>query len=327
MGGLNIPTTIKGFNIPAPSFPYIEGLPLYPFAEALWHALEERASLVGLTLSWGSDPYPATGRGFCPVESHVHDHYLILQRFDNQLERLCSKYVNQFKTISSNQRTAWTFVTLLEKAQELLGISSAEVFPQMNAYSNGRTIAPWGVQRAVMVSLLTTICLRDYGHYTIKWMNGASNRTFEDVQSAYAAALGNAIQKTETASDIGGSACQDTFTIANVPGGFRATINELTELGFQPNSNLLNTVILNGSFTFYLAVNQYFSFYAFGSPFSPGENILPVTMNNGVFYQKTFPNYPTSYTTSQGWTSNTRQGQVFGGYSSVFQYGMTWDES
>jgi hypothetical protein len=71
---------------------------------------------------------------------------------------------------------------------------------------------------------------------------------------------------------------------------------------------------------------MYGEFYAYGSPFLLGVNILQVTMDNGVFYQKTFPTPPLHIPGANGWQTNTRQGHVFGEYSNIFQYGMTWDE-
>ena len=330
---MNTPTSIKGFNVPAPSFPYIEGLPLYPFANALWNALEERATLVGETPTWGSKPYPATGRGFCPVESHVHDHYLILQRFDGQLASVCDEYTNQFETISASQRTTWTFNALLAKTQELLGISSAEVFPSMSSNSNGRSIAAWGIQRAVMVSLLTTIRMGDHGSYSITHMVGSSD-DFQGEDAPYLAyqdAISKATQKTyNNRSYIGGLERGAGDHVIWTESGslspkYSADVTEMTQMAFTPLHQ--NNLILNGDFTLYLRVNGYGEFYAYGSPFLLGDNILSVTMENGIFYQKTFPTQPLRIPGANGWQTNTRQGHLFGEYSKVFQYGMTWNES
>lgn len=338
---MNTPTSIKGFNVPAPSFPYIEGLPLYPFANALWNALEERAALARRTLTWGSNPYPATGRGFCPVESHIHDHYLILRSFDTNLASVCGYYINQYQPISSNKETYWTFSALLEKATELLDISGDESFPSLYDSPNGRTLAPWAIQRAVMVSLLTTIGINTFGNYRITYMQGDSEKYPypEQIYQAYQNAVANAVEYDEASAStnyLGGGILRDYLINTRSGTQIETRVHEVTRMKFQLKNDIAASwipLIPQGIFTLYLRVNQYSTFYAYGSPFSLGENVLPVSLTQEentasyIFYEKSFPTQPLYYDSANGWQTDTRQGQLIGNFANVFQYNMTWNES
>ena len=329
VGVMNMPSAIKGFATSAPSFPNIDGLPLYPFGEALFNALTERFALFNRTISTGSDPYPATGRGFCPVQTHTHEHFLILDDFDDALSSISSWYVNQY-TITQHSYETWSFSTLLAKAQELMNISNGEAFPKLSNSSYGRTLAPWAVQRAVMVSLLThaNIINRQYGQIRVTYKQGSSENQ-PSYASAYSEAIANATEYQTLLNELGNSPPVEDQWLGGKDGSlnpkYSGLISELTKLEYIPKNGYEN--LLNATFQLQLTTRVYSNFESFGSPFVLGDNLFPVTMQNGCFYTKEFyTDTPASFPNSCGWRVD-RGGYLFGDYSDYFQYGMTWDES
>lgn len=332
---MNIPSIIKGFNVPAPSFPYIEGLPLYPFAEALFAALLERAAYIDRSISW-SYPYPATGRGFCPVQSHTHEHFLILDEFDDELDNICSYYINQY-TLNQITPSAWTFNTLLEKALELLGLQTQDSIAKLSSNNYGRTIASWGIQRAVMVSLLITIYANNsrYGKYSIKRMHADtgnnSNLSFED---SYSKAIANAYEETRETSGLGTAPFADyanfMYSVNSYGGPYMCNMSNLLEAKFIPVTNMQYLLECPAIMHLYVTYNttgaSTYIFDPFDSSFVEGVNQIPITFDtNGIFISKSFPKYPSGYMEAKyGWDASG--GLVFD-LSSKMQYGMTWNES
>lgn len=315
---MNIPASIKGFNIPAPSFPYIEGLPLYPFAAALFAALQERATYVGRSISW-SYPYPATGRGFCPVQSHTHEHFLILNEFDDELNGICSRYINQY-TINQSSPSEWTFNTLLAKALELLGLEVQDGIERLGSNNYGRTIAPWGIQRAVMLSLLK---MTDRSSHLSKIhaddrKSGLDFTSFEDLYNQIAADI-NWVQ-----SSNGQEIIERVYLSQDTVGYYYGTIqrDKQTKLYVPEGYEYLRTCPL----TMIVNVTPEDTFYDFGTGFVSGLNTINTSCdeNDIIWHLDTILPPPSFQKTTYGFTSMVN---VYADLYGHFTYGMTWDET
>lgn len=333
---MNVPATIKGFTAVAPDFPQIVGLPLYPFANALFSALTERASIAGRSFSL-SYPYPATGRGFCNVQEHKLEHFLILEDFDSRLNSICQYYVNQYAL--DNQRSTpqkWTFSDLLSKALELLGMTENEGIDRLGSGNYGRTIAYWGIQRAVMVSLLVLIYSESsrYGKYVIKRKHadtGWNSRLgFSD---SYSKAVAGASEQQREQTTIGSIPFTDyanfTYSENSHGGPYMCSMSNVLEAKFVPSSNF--EFLLGCPCRLYVNVHysttgaSTYIFDSFGTGFVEGINNIPISLgSDGVFFSNSYPKYPSGYEEAKyGWEGN---GALIFDMSGGMQYGMTWGD-
>lgn len=324
---MNIPASITGFTTAAPDFPEIVGLPLYPFAEAMFAAFLERYTirLTGLP-NWSYYPFPATGRGFCSNASHTHEHFLILQAFDDELSALCTYYFNQY-TLNQPYPNDWTFDTLLAKALELLGLSSDDGISKLSSSNYGIPLAAWAVQRAVMLSLLKCLSQRsvEFGRAHGKYMAGWTSDTPPRPTSGEAA-YNQAAQRSTEQTYIQSSYVlyHNTIELSRSNEYWNADIEQQTQIAFVPREGY--EWILSCPAVQHITVRPADTFYDFGTGFTEGLNVTPVSFDeNGVFFRQSFPYPPPSYGNSAyGFSA---QGQLYFDVSSHFQYNMTWDES
>lgn len=333
---MNVPLSIKGFSAVAPDFPEIVGLPLYPFAEALFSSLKERAECVGRTFST-SYPYPAEGRGFCNVQEHKLEHFLVLEDFDDGLDSICRYYVNQYEPMNQNEIVKWTFSALLSKALELLGMSASDGVPRLSSDCYGRTIAYWGIQRAVMVSLLQVVYSTEsrLGRYQIKRKHAdTGNYSNSGYQDSYAKAINNANEQQSTETTIGALRFADyanfMYSSSSASGSYYCNMSNVLEAKFVPASNmgflLECPATMHVMITYNTTGASTYIFDTFGNDFVEGINNIPVTFDeNGCFFSNSYPKYPSGYEQAKyGWQGNG--GLVFD-LSGKFQYGMSWGES
>ena len=328
---MNIPASIKGFNIPAPTFPYIEGLPLYPFAAALFAALQERATYSDRPLRW-TYPSPELGRGFCNVQSHTHDHFLILEEFDDELAGVCGWYQNQYDpNFNTSANAPWTFNKLLAKALELLGLEPKDGIARLSNYNYGTTLAAWAVQRAVMVSLLKVAKKYGTNFYTLHTVYEGYKSLYgkpyaKNGEEAYAQALQNISQNQYTGGDLFSYISFSKSEGQEMEGGssWGCTSHQTTQVALNPPEQ--QAYLLECPCTGIFYVSPYDYFYDFGTGLVEGTNVMPLTFDeNGIFFRQTYPAaLPAEYT-------NKRYGyRIYLVYnfniSKMFQYDMTWDE-
>ena len=324
---MNSPLSIKGFSAVAPDFPEIVGLPLYPFAEALFKALEERSDIVGRRVST-SYPYPAEGRGFCSVQEHKLEHFLILEDLDDNLNSICDEFINQY-----DMPNYWNFDSLLSKAVELLGLPDECKVEKLSSGNYGRTIALWAVERAVMLSLLSYYEAKSRnGRFKVTYMiGGAGNEA--TAQAAYMSAVRDLTEKTSTYTSLGNSPpiCDEYIASKSSSGNYYSgTLRELKKMEWIGSNDALSD--LRHEFILYMGTRGNGVYSAYGSPFeTEGQNIVRGTMENGLFYEKQIipTPFPLDAYVTCGWRvgSSGMRTALYLKPDDYFQYGMSWGDS
>ncbi len=333
---MNIPSAIKGFSTPAPEFPYIEGLPLYPLTHALVNALKERFAIIGLTYPANNErPYGGLNEIMYDPQEGMGFSVSTLQSIDRLIGELSWYYFNQYLPYNYNvsySQNRWTFQSLYEKAMELLDMPSEGSSVDSEGHPRtGSTYGNWGAIRAVMISLMTHIDISyidgyhiNLGTFQLTTMEGEGD-DFSSSENSYNEAVENAKQKVQNVNRV-----FDFYHMwwHSFYEEYQTDIDMMTKFEFIPNSEFGH--LLQGKLVYHGNATPWYNtygFYNFGAPIVEGYNAIKVPSGSGVILSNTFPRPPQSFIQQdyQGW--HIEDGHLVGDYSDYFQYGMEWGDS
>lgn len=346
------PSTVRGFDIGVPSFPYFKGMRLMPFAVNLANAVNERAAM-------SIETYDKT------VDLPELSHLLVTSsgsfagKIDEAINRMCNYFVNPYE-ITDILCPSWTFRALAEKACEVLDIQTSEV-PLSRTYT-GHTLGwMWAIHRATMLSLLSRKLLNcndrrisgstlQEGHYEVSTLSSGSGsaRYVEGLgkfSEAYQHAVSNGVSGSYTYSDGAVWADlselvyfweSDYYVRTSCEFRYITGIKYIAENGY---TNLLDAdfVFCLGAMPYPLPQSQYATFDNHGSPLQQGVNVIPVTLGaDGTFYSNPLPRPVSAYEEGKwGWDGHYYDGDgnlsyamglLLGDYTNHFQYQLIFSE-